>query len=522
MVLTIEDEYVENWFHSHPGIDASVCFRIFVKLLENVIDKTSKTKTDIQIDQLMSMIQNQTEHTNYIKETIDKFNDDIRIVKDTNTNLNQSISNLRDFVNNNVVEKIKQEMFEVRNTVQKEMNKVIESDAIERGISPLLQEQTKQLLTNLTSTSDFNERQIQQIQHALEKSTNYDTILNHIKDLKIGDTNAVMTHFIDNFQTNTLNVLNGSLIHPIINEFSKQNDKLCKTEESLDTFRKEFQSSLNTSKNSTIIGKDGETKLEKILNTVFPMSEIVDTSSEYQCGDFFIKNLNSDKILIENKDYSQNVANKEIQKFIRDIDTQKCDGIFLSQSSGISEKDNFQIDQYDGHLLLYLHNVNYSEEKIKTAVKIIQMIRQKMNDINLLQSGENQYIIDHDVLKTINNEYLKSVEDKTRLIEFMKNNHKKEIQDLCAMTFPALDKFLDKYFSKAKSNIFTCSICGVFTAKNNKGLITHMRYCKAKQNKNHKPATKSQTIIDLSNNTPQNTPMPPKIDNLFMKMSVAK
>jgi hypothetical protein len=48
--------------------------------------------------------------------------------------------------------------------------------------------------------------------------------------------------------------------------------------------------------------------------------------------------------LIETKDYANNVPKEETDKFIRDVAQQKCNGIFLSQSSGISLKENYQIE----------------------------------------------------------------------------------------------------------------------------------------------------------------------------------
>ena len=61
----------------------------------------------------------------------------------------------------------------------------------------------------------------------------------------------------------------------------------------------------------------------------------------------------------------------EVKKFIRFIIEEKCNGVFLSQNSGITSKQNFQIDMCNNNILIYLHNVAYDPTIIKTAIDII-------------------------------------------------------------------------------------------------------------------------------------------------------
>jgi ligand-binding sensor domain-containing protein len=56
------------------------------------------------------------------------------------------------------------------------------------------------------------------------------------------------------------------------------------------------------------------------------------------------KNKDKPTILFENKDYNRNVSTDEILKFERDIQKQQHHGIFISQKTPITFKDNFQID----------------------------------------------------------------------------------------------------------------------------------------------------------------------------------
>jgi hypothetical protein len=83
--------------------------------------------------------------------------------------------------------------------------------------------------------------------------------------------------------------------------------------------------------------------------------------AEKASGDFMLKRINKPAILIETKDYANNVPKEETDKFIRDVAQQKCNGIFLSQSSGISLKENYQIE-FNKAQLVYIHNCDYAPE----------------------------------------------------------------------------------------------------------------------------------------------------------------
>jgi hypothetical protein len=88
-------------------------------------------------------------------------------------------------------------------------------------------------------------------------------------------------------------------------------------------------------------------------------------------------------------------------KFIYDSENIKTHGIFLSQQSGIAGKSNYQIDYHKGYILVYIHNVDYSKEKIQIAVDIIDNLSMKIEEFT---EGED-INISKDILEDINNEY---------------------------------------------------------------------------------------------------------------------
>ena len=87
--------------------------------------------------------------------------------------------------------------------------------------------------------------------------------------------------------------------------------------------------------------------------------------------------------MIENKDWGKNVVQEEVKKFIHDIETQNCSGVFLSQNYGIANKENFEINIHDGNVLIYVHEANNDPEKIKLAIDIIDHFKARINDFKL-------------------------------------------------------------------------------------------------------------------------------------------
>jgi hypothetical protein len=144
----------------------------------------------------------------------------------------------------------------------------------------------------------------------------------------------------------------------------------------IETMQESIMSIQKVNDNSFFKGKVGEDKMKQTLTMLFPKNEIEDTHSQPGRGDFIISCKNDKKILIDNKDYSTNVPKKEIDKFEKDIreNTDVFGGILISNSSGVSKKDDFQLDIINSKPVMYLHNTNNNNNKIKCAVDLIESI----------------------------------------------------------------------------------------------------------------------------------------------------
>ncbi len=235
----------------------------------------------------------------------------------------------------------------------------------------------------------------------------------------------------------------------------------------------------NKYKNSSYKGQLGEIQLETVLNQIFPSAEVLNTTSTKASCDFKLSRVDKETILFETKDYDRNVTLDEVKKFIRDIETQKTHGIFLSQHSGITSKQNFQIDTIGKNIVIYIHNVKYEPTVIKMIVDIIDNLNEKLVMINEEQNDE--FSISDENLQEINKEYANFIQQKLKLIEVLKESHKNSISQIEAMKFPCLSKIITQNCGSILNNEnveIICNICNKFSALNNKSLAAHQRACK--------------------------------------------
>jgi len=145
-----------------------------------------------------------------------------------------------------------------------------------------------------------------------------------------------------------------------------------------DLLREEKQLSRNNlikNQNSTIKGQAGEDFTVHELNRRFPKAEFEDTRKQKGRGDFVMKE-GSLCMLIETKNYKNNVTRPEIDKFYRDMGTNldvQC-GLFLSLNSGICAKDDFHFEVIENKPVIFLRNVSDNMKNIDAATQILKLV----------------------------------------------------------------------------------------------------------------------------------------------------
>ena len=176
----------------------------------------------------------------------------------------------------------------------------------------------------------------------------------------------------------------------------------------------------------------------------------------------------------------------------------KC-GILISQYSGISNKNDFQIEFHDNNVIIFVHNSEYSNHKIEAAVNIIDHLYSKLHQFN--KTGVNDdYTIPKDILETINNEYQMFMTQKLAVIDVLKESQKKVIAQIDEIKFPSLDKYLSgKYSAPIIKTGLKCDICKCYSANNLKALAAHKRGCMRKHGLTVKTNTKSRELSNDRN-----------------------
>lgn len=247
--------------------------------------------------------------------------------------------------------------------------------------------------------------------------------------------------------------------------------------------------------NSSSKGNISEAELYYILQKIMPSDEILRVGSDSATCDFKVNRLNNKpSILFENKDYARSVTKDEIKKFERDVQLQKNHGIFISQNSPITFKQNYQIDIINGLIHVYIPNCEYDANKIKIGIDIIDNLALKL-DV-LTSENSNDYCMTKEVLDEILEEYKFFVNQKLMIMDIIKTNNKQLLDKMEEIQFPNLKKLFIKTGNIENDNDFKCMYCNQWSGKNKVSLGAHVRNCK------WNPKNKGEEVIQI--NTSEN------------------
>ena len=262
-----------------------------------------------------------------------------------------------------------------------------------------------------------------------------------------------------------------------VNSINVNSIKNNSTQEHVMTELREF---LDRYKNSSFKGQFGENRLELVLTQLFPSGEVLNSTGKKASCDFKISRANMPTILVETKDYVRNVTLDEVKKFIRDIEEQNTHGIFLSHNSGITSKQNFQIDIQGKNILVYVHKVDYCPHTIKIATDIIDSLSHRLTE---LEEGGDEITMPKDILEEINKEYSQFIERKASIIGILKDFHKRITTEVDEIKFPCLSKFLGGKCGtilSCENETIVCTLCNNYCATSNRSLAAHQRGCRKK------------------------------------------
>ena len=501
-MLKTDNKKIIEFYSKHVNLDFEKVNLLIIDLFEQIINEMSGKINKNITSEILSTIKNQNIEFDVFKNELKSNIDMYKTIQNlTNTNVISEINTIKDIVNKlniDITNSVVSKFYDIRKENSKDLELIINknsNDTLIKIIEKIEKEQeniinkTNTIIKEIIPNSQnqiYNNHEIIIKNFKDDIIKNIENIKNEIKDNKsdisldkfnllINEKNNLLINSIENnvltYITNTEQRLKNNLneIKDVTNINQLSQDKL-----NLDllTF-------LNQYKVGSKKGEFGEKLLESILSSLFPSSEIINTTGLISSGDFILKRENKIPILIENKNYdSINVSKKEVEKFIFDTEQQNFSGIMMSQRTGISLKNNFQIDINNKNVLIYIHNMNNDPEKIILACDIIDNLTNKINE---LCNNDNTIKISENTLQLINEQYQRFISKKESIIYQINDNAKKIIDSIREMELTEINNILLNSFANTKIITFKCDICNIYIAPNNKSLSSHKRFCKHKK-----------------------------------------
>ena len=330
-------------------------------------------------------------------------------------------------------------------------------------LSQLLNRNTDLFIDRMTSllpkTQDETSKKIQEHLSQVQRNIQLDIqqYISNKSDTPLQDFISSLETKLVNLQTPIFSLINSNQEN-LSSKIGSVKDDLLLTKTTTEKVYSDLNQHLNKyAISSHFKGMCAEIDLHKLLNDAFPTYEIVNSTGETGCGDFMIRKDDENYIMIEMKNHTTNVDRDEVKKFLRDVTNVKTHAIMISNQCGIIGKPNFHIEIDDSCILVYLHNLQFSTDKIKMAVNVIENLSTKLKVIEK-QENEEGISIKKEIMDKINNELSAFIESKAKLSQLLKDQHKAALVQIDALDFPDLSLFLqDKYVMKPKK--FACDMC---------------------------------------------------------------
>ena len=457
--IMINDPQIIAFYKENPSLDITTMNLIFIDIIKKLSTNLSANIENTLSSQILSAVRElkgdlSNVHNNITQKLYDSkktYMDDIKLL-----------------LSNNEL------------TIQEKINHIIE-----KSNDTILTKTTLLLNEIIPNNQDKNYLQIEKCVKTCVHSINEDT--QKLLKLNTKDKNDEMIDKIEKNFNKMVSVIHQPLFIAMQTSEARTqtniqqiNENLISQKQIQETLNGELNVFLNKYKtNSSVKGSVSETELYSILQSIAPSDEIIRCSKEIAYCDFRLnrKNKKLPTILFENKDYTTSVNTEEIEKFERDLNIRKCHGIFISQNSPITYKENFHIDIINNLIHLYIPHANYDKEKIKLAINIIDSLSDKLIFINREQEV---FTLSKEELENIKEEYRIFANKKCEMIDTIKLLTRQLLEKMEDIEFPSIKKISSS--NDNKNNNIVCSICNIFTGKNKASLSAHMKACGKNKN----------------------------------------
>lgn len=439
--IVITNKEIIRFYNNNKNIDIVEVNLLYIKVLEKLSNVTFDNT--VAMDKIFSLLNNQSNEINHLKE--------IQTVNASN-------------IKNELLSKI----YETKDSYINEIKNILKSNNMEynNNIDDTINKQNEILLNKLQlHITDNIPKSCATYYNDITLSFKKDLELS-FQQLKQTDPNLLITN-INNIITDKYSILNNNINN--LNEMIMKGNIINEsTNSDINKFFKKYSC-------SSFKGEYGEIQLNKLLVESFPSGHIIKTTNLTGKGDFVLERYDKENILIETKEYTDNVKKSETDKFLRDCTNNNCNGLFLSQSSGIVNKSNYQIDIHNNKILVYIHNMNYDKDKLLLGIQLIDLLSDKFY---LLNDRSANITIDN--LKNINNEIQQILSIKDKMLIELKDYYKKTVENINKLNTPDIQNILDKYFANSKRATYVCELCKKFESTSLRSMARHKTSCKKK------------------------------------------
>ena len=468
MKLETSNRKICKFYSDNPSIEFEAVNLIFIDLFERLLTDMTSTMNSTIHSEILNNVNNHSLILQELKSSFSSFKKDISTL---NTDITSSliikfmdikreyIEDVKHIVNSNTSDKITV-LLDKNNSQLIDKTQILLSDII-----PKTQHQYyKQITDTITTFHKTIGEDTRELLKCFDKNTSKDSIKEFISQFDAKSSLMIQTvqQPIYSFISATEERINHN-ISAIKESTSISQITQAKTFDELHEFMNKYKTSFEST-----INKELEQTLTKEYNT----SKIIRING----GHYLMSRYSKPTIFIQNSIQETNIDEEELREFIRHTEQNNCNGIFLSQNSGIINKNNYQIEIHAGNILVYIHYVSYSKDKIKIGIDIIDNLYSKLGDIG----KTDIHTIPKDVLDEINREYNSFINHKEAISNTIKESQKKILSQIDDLKFPALDKFLSTKYSSIQKQGFICNLCNSFTVSTLKGLAAHKRGCSRK------------------------------------------
>jgi uncharacterized membrane-anchored protein YhcB (DUF1043 family) len=465
---------IHHFFATHPHITPEIALLAFIDMYEKTHAGSTETLALTPNTNVSSV---STTSGNYRKQVAD-MNGVLEQLQDTITTLVNRISQEYLFIKTEYINEFRSVWSQTccvsrRDILLENNRKLIHS--VEQLLYNI--RNIKRTHSSIGEKSDNIIKQFHKIVHS-----NIETILS-----KPTETANMIPEFIHNFETNSTHMIHTTQL--LLTDFMTAKETLSK--KIAESFSTNGEAAISayckfiyeTRDFLQAIGPNVSSPMQTTQNIVSLLSRLYNTGYiQPDDTDHSISVLSRDEkptICIQQLQIKdRNINTDEIARFLQITKEKNVHGILVSQYTGITSKPNLYIDIYHNRVYVYVHSLEYSPEKLQSAIDIVDTISTKLTDFN--NSVEQKYTVPKEVLDEINREYQSFILQKETIMATMKDSYKKILTQIEDLRFVSLDKYLSTRYSYFKKQGYVCNLCNVFSVSTLKGLAAHKRGCNRK------------------------------------------